>query len=65
MASTTKRKTVKAEAIKLVQGLPESATWDDVMYRIYVRQKIEAGLADLEAGRVHAHEAIRKEFAAP
>jgi predicted transcriptional regulator len=65
MASTTKRKTVKSEAIKLVQGLPESATWDDVMYRIYVRQKIEAGLSDFEAGRVHSHEAIRKEFAAP
>jgi predicted transcriptional regulator len=65
MASTTKRRTVKSEAIKLVQGLPESATWDDVMYGIYVRQKIEAGLADLQAGRVHSHEAIRKEFATP
>ena len=32
------------------------------MYRIYVRQKIEAGLADLRAGRVHTHSAIRKEF---
>ena len=34
------------------------------MYRIYVRQKIDAGLADIRAGRVHSHEAIRKEFAA-
>ncbi len=32
------------------------------MYRIYVRQKIEAGLTDLRAGRVHPHAAIRKEF---
>ena len=32
------------------------------MYRIYVRQKIEAGLADFRAGRVHTHSAIRKEF---
>jgi hypothetical protein len=65
MASTVKRKTVKSEAIKLVQGLPESATWDDVMYRIYVRQKIETGLSDLRAGRTHSHAAIRKEFASP
>ena len=35
------------------------------MYRIYVRQKIEAGLADIETGRVHSHAAIRKEFASP
>jgi len=35
------------------------------MYRLYVRQKNEAGLADIRAGRVHAHAAIRKEFALP
>ncbi|HEV7406389.1 MAG TPA: hypothetical protein VGO11_25795 [Chthoniobacteraceae bacterium] len=66
MASAAKRitgKTVKAQAARLVQALPESATWDDVMHRIYVRQKIEAGLADFRAGRLHAHAAIRKEFA--
>jgi predicted transcriptional regulator len=35
------------------------------MYRIYVRQKIDAGLADIRAGRVHTHASIRKEFATP
>jgi hypothetical protein len=35
------------------------------MYRIYVRQKIEAGLADIQAGRVQSHATIRKEFALP
>lgn len=63
MPSTiAKRKGVKSEAVKLARGLPESSTWDDLMYRIYVRQKIEAGLADIRAGRVHTHAAIRKEF---
>ena len=32
------------------------------MYEILVRQKMEAGLADLEAGRKHDHASIRKEF---
>ena len=32
------------------------------MYRIYVRQKIEAGLSDVRTGRVHSHESIRREF---
>jgi predicted transcriptional regulator len=58
------RKNLKSEAIKLVRRLPRSSTWDDLMYRIYVRQKIEAGLADIRAGRVHTHASIRKEFAA-
>ncbi len=56
---------VKTVAIKLVQGLPAASTWDDLMYRIYVRQKIESGLADLRTGRVHTHASIRKEFALP
>ncbi|MEI8088501.1 MAG: hypothetical protein WCG63_02805 [Opitutaceae bacterium] len=59
-----KRKNVKSSAIKLVRGLSPSSTWDDLMYRIYVRQKIDAGLADIRAGRIHSHSAIRKEFAA-
>jgi predicted transcriptional regulator len=63
-SAIAKRKNVKSEAIKLVRRLPRSSTWDDLMYRIYVRQKIEAGLADIRAGRVHTHASIRKEFAA-
>jgi hypothetical protein len=62
-SASTKRRSVKTEAIKLVRGLSESSTWDDLMYRIYVRQKIEAGLSDMRSGRVHSHASIRKEFA--
>jgi hypothetical protein len=43
---------VKQEARQLVEGLPEKATWDDLVYRIYVRQAIERGLNDSEAGRM-------------
>ena len=53
---------VKARALRLVRGLPAAASWDDLMYRIYVRQKIEAGLTDIANGRVHAHASVRKEF---
>jgi hypothetical protein len=64
-ATKAKRTNVKSEAIKLVRGLSPSSTWDDLMYRIYVRQKIDAGLSDFRAGRVHSHASIRKEFALP
>ena len=37
---------IKQEAHRLVELLPENATWDDIMHKIYVRQSIEAGLAD-------------------
>ena len=32
------------------------------MYRVYVRQKIEAGLSDLNGRRSHPHATIRREF---
>jgi hypothetical protein len=58
----TQRRSVKSEALRLVRGLPATSSWDDLMYRIYVRQKIDAGLSDIAAGRVHSHVSIRKEF---
>ena len=53
---------VKDEARNLVEELPDDASWDDLMYRIYVRQAIEAGLADSEAGRVTDVKDVRAEF---
>lgn len=43
---------VKEAAIQLIQSLPEDCTMDDVCYHLYVRKKIEAGLAAAEAGDV-------------
>ena len=42
---------IKQEAHRLVDALPEDATWEDLMYEIYVLQTIKAGIADSEAGR--------------
>lgn len=53
---------VKEEARKLVENSPDDVTWDDLMYRIYVRQSIEAGLADSEADRVVDVEEVRRQF---
>jgi hypothetical protein len=46
----------------LIDKLPATASWDDVMQQIYVRQKIEAGLADLNAGRRHSQASVKREF---
>ena len=47
---------IKPDAQRLVENLPESATWDDLAYEVYVRQSVEQGLADGDAGRVVSHE---------
>ncbi len=56
------KSSIKKEAARLVRQLPDSASWDDLMYEILVRQKIEAGLSDLQGDRKHDHASIRKEF---
>jgi predicted transcriptional regulator len=49
---------VKREAQRLVEQLPEHASWDDLMYEIYVRQSVERGIADADAGRLIAHDEV-------
>lgn len=53
---------IKQEAQRLVEELDENATWDDLMYKIYVRQAIEAGLKDNEAGRTLDVSQVRARF---
>ena len=54
--------TVKEEAKKLIDNLPDEITWDDLMYEIYVRQKVELGLKAVDEGRFISHEEIKKRF---
>jgi predicted transcriptional regulator len=56
---------VKEQAYRLLDSLPDSATWDDLMYRIYVRQAIEAGLRDSNEGRTVDVEEVRRRFGLP
>ena len=43
---------LRDEAHRRVDQLPADANWDDLLYQIYVRQSIEAGLKDCRAGRL-------------
>ena len=45
--------TAKDEVRKLLDKLPDDASFEDIQYHIYVREKIQKGLADVEAGRVY------------
>ena len=57
--------TVKEEARKLIDDLPDQATWDDVMYRFYIRKKVETGLKAAEQGDVVPHEEVKRRFLNP
>lgn len=53
--------TVKEAAREIIDQLPDEASWDDLLYELYVKQKIEAGLKAAKEGRTVPHEeAIRR-----
>jgi hypothetical protein len=54
--------TIKDEARRLVERLPEDATWEDVQYEIYFRQAVEAGLKDSREGRTVTLGEARRRF---
>lgn len=43
---------VKEEVRRLLEQLPDDCSLEDVQYHLYVRQKIELGLAEARQGRV-------------
>ena len=54
--------TVKQAARELIDRLPESASWNDLMYELYVKQKIEEGIKELDEGRGIPHEEIKAQL---
>ena len=56
---------VKTSAREAIDQLPDDATWDEVMYRLYVRKKIDAGLHDVASGDTVTTMEVRKRFGLP
>ena len=44
--------TAKEEIRRMIDALPEDATWEDVQYSIYVRERIERGRREASQGKV-------------
>jgi hypothetical protein len=55
----------KEEAHKLIDRMPQGATWDDLMREIYVREAIERGLGDSNAGRTNEVKEVRAKYGLP
>ena len=52
----------KKAALEVIRNLPDRATWDEILYEIYVRKKIERGLAAADRGDVVSHDRVRRRF---
>lgn len=53
-------KSAKKATLELVERLEEDVTFEDIMYELYVLQKIERGRRDAEGGRTVSHEEAKE-----
>ena len=54
--------TAKQAAKQIIDHLSDQATWDDIMYGLYVKQKIEKGLKAVDEGRILSSEYAKRRF---
>ncbi|MDT3778489.1 hypothetical protein PJI16_13060 [Nitrospira sp. MA-1] len=54
--------TAKEAAREVLERLSDQVTWNDIMYELYVKQKLETGLADIEVGRTVPHQQLKAEI---
>ncbi len=52
--------TAKQAAKQIIDQVSDQASWDDIMYRLYVKQKIEKGLKAVEDKRTVSHIEAKK-----
>jgi predicted transcriptional regulator len=50
----------KEEVRRLLEVIPDTASFEDIQYHIYVREKIERGLEDVKNGNLLSQEEVEQ-----
>jgi predicted transcriptional regulator len=53
-------RTAKEEVRRILDQIPDDATFEDIQYYIYVGEKIERGLKDIQEGRLLSQEEVEQ-----
>ena len=54
----------KQEAISAIERLPDDAPLEEIVYRLYVLNKVQQGLRDIDGGRTVSSEELTREIEA-
>jgi predicted transcriptional regulator len=52
--------TIRERVLQALEGLPSDATLDDAIERLVLLAKIDAGLAELDAGKGIPHDEVKR-----
>ena len=50
----------KQRILKLIEELPNDASIEDVMEKVYFHEVVNRGLEDIAAGRIVSHEEVKR-----
>jgi hypothetical protein len=53
----------KEEVRRLLEALPEDASYEDIQYHIYVRQAVQLGIEAADRGEVISQEEVERRMA--
>lgn len=53
----------KAEALELIQKLPDEVTTDGILEELFFKRMIDRGLQDVDEGRVISHQELKERIA--
>ncbi len=53
----------KQAALEAIQQMPDDASLEDIMYRLYFRATIDQGLEELRTGKTVSHEEVKRSLA--
>lgn len=59
-AGWTTLNTAKEETRRILDSLPDNASWEDIQYSIYARERIERGGREADAGKLIDQEEIEQ-----
>jgi hypothetical protein len=54
--------TAKQDAIEAIQRLPDNVALEEIVYRLYVINKVRLGMQDIDAGRGISSEELAREI---
>jgi predicted transcriptional regulator len=54
--------TIKQEVINAISSLPDNASIEDIMYHLYVIDKIKNGLSSIDKGETLSLDELKKEI---
>lgn len=52
----------KQDAIETIERLPDDVPLDEIVYRLFVLNKVHVGILDIDAGRAISSEALAAEI---